>query len=200
MATFSANVEWALQLRKYFELKTTGEPASDEQIRADFEKVERDGRKDVDQRLEAHRTITEIPKEKAIELAIDDIKTKIKRIRRRNEFRAFDTYPFEAKLAVLDMAYQLGARGAAIHPRADRKEHKFRDAVNARNWKRAAELSHRTQAQEDRNVPTRKWLLKAAEKEPCWVEGKDHTQLKPVIVWGRGAKPALTVDAGPILL
>ena len=43
-------------------------------------------------------------------------------------------------------------------------------------------------------------LLEAAKQEPCWVEGKDHAQLKPVIVWGRGANPDLTIESGRIAL
>jgi hypothetical protein len=43
-------------------------------------------------------------------------------------------------------------------------------------------------------------LLDAAKQEPCWVEGKAHSQIKPVIVWGRGANPALTVQPGRVVL
>ena len=190
------DVEEALRLRKYFMLKKIGEPASDKQIRKDFEVVTAEGKKDVDQRSDADLTKTEIRKEEAEKLAINDIETKLKETRAEDEFGAFDTYTFEAKLAVLDMAYNKGARGTA-----DYKKGTFSAAIKARNWKRAAELSSRgTDVQPERNAQIREWLLKAAEKEPCWVEGKEHTQLKPVIVWGRGANPALTVDAGPIRL
>ena len=95
------------------------------------------------------------------------------------------------------MAYNRGARGSA----KSHKEGRFGKAVKARNWQWAAELSSRgADVQPKRNDQIRAWLLKAAEQEPCWVEANNHTQIKPVIVWGRRAGSALTVDTGRIVL
>ena len=95
------------------------------------------------------------------------------------------------------MAYNMGARGAAENQKGGR----FGEAVRARNWRRAAELSDRARdVQVERNVQIRDWFLGAAKKEPCWVQGKDHTRVRPVIVWGRGANTALTVEPGRIVL
>ena len=184
----------AHRLRDYFVLKVGGAPASDKVLSDDFARVTHQG--EVNKPWLAHsETEAEIRENRAIELALIDIDIKIKEVRRRKEFSAFDTYPHETKLAVPDMAYQLGAKGAEDH-----QEGKFGNAVNTRNWKRAAALSHRTQAQAERNDKTREWLLEAAKQEPCWVDFKKRVELKPVIQWGRGANPALPLDAGPILL
>ena len=188
------NVGEAHRLRDYFVLKVGGAPASDKVLSDDFARVTHQG--EVNKPWLAHsETEAEIRENRAIELALIDIDIKIKGGQETEGIQRFRHVPHEAKLAVPDMAYQLGAKGAEDH-----QEGKFGKAVNTRNWKRAAALSHRTQAQAERNDKTREWLLEAAKQEPCWVDFKKRVQLKPVIQWGRAANPDLTIDPGPILL
>lgn len=81
----------------------------------------------------------------------------------RAEFRRYETFPADAQLALIDMAFNLGVAGLGENfP-------KFSAAVARRNWKVAAAESHRKQPNERRNNQVRAWLEQAAEREPFFL-------------------------------
>ncbi|CAI1920866.1 lysozyme family protein [Serratia proteamaculans] len=73
----------------------------------------------------------------------------------RGLYAGFDSFPQSAKVALHDMAYNMGiSRLRTNFPR-------FNDAVNRRDWAAAAAESHRTVIGDDRNNATRDQLLNA---------------------------------------
>jgi GH24 family phage-related lysozyme (muramidase) len=92
-------------------------------------------------------------------LALDEM-DEFQRILRTNaHLPEFETYPIAAKMAILDMAYTLGAKGMREGFPV------FTSAVRRRNWKLAAQESHRKQPSAQRNQIVWDWLQQAARKE-----------------------------------
>ncbi|MBJ2065220.1 hypothetical protein [Serratia odorifera] len=70
-------------------------------------------------------------------------------------YAGFDSFPRSAKVALHDMAYNMGiSKLRNGFPR-------FNDAVNRRDWAAAAAESHRVGISDDRNNATREQLLRA---------------------------------------
>lgn len=74
-------------------------------------------------------------------------------------FPCFDTFPHEAKLACMDMLFNLGM--TALNSKWPR----FKSAVKKRNWQEAAVQSYRYQLSKRRNSDIRLLFLKAHEIE-----------------------------------
>lgn len=74
----------------------------------------------------------------------------------RARFGAFDSYPLPARLAILDMAYNLGLSGLWD------KFPRWRAACLDRNWRVCAEECRRRDIQGARNLWTRQQFLEAA--------------------------------------
>lgn len=64
-------------------------------------------------------------------LAFDDVLAKIAEIKGESAFRDFDDFPESAQTAIVDIAYQGGAHGAA-------RQSAFANAVKAQQWETAA--------------------------------------------------------------
>lgn len=78
-------------------------------------------------------------------------------------FPYFDTYPQPARLALMDMIYNLGrTKLHRLFPR-------FNSAIRRRDWSTAAEHSRRGSIPEWRNIETKKLFLKAhiIERTSC---------------------------------
>ena len=73
----------------------------------------------------------------------------------RRIFANFDRYPKPAKLALVDMIYNLGERGL-------QKFKKLIAAAEKGHWREAADDSHRASCREDRNIWTHKRFEEAA--------------------------------------
>jgi GH24 family phage-related lysozyme (muramidase) len=75
------------------------------------------------------------------------------------EFQNFDKFPEAAKMAIVDLAFQLGAAGLANYGGGA-----FRKAVGEQNWGRAAILTPQpSDAQEERNEWRKQQLEEAAD-------------------------------------
>ncbi len=95
--------------------------------------------------------------------ALADMHDFLRILRSPNYFPDFDTYPVTAKMGILDMAYTLGAFGTRTgYPR-------FTAAVRRRNWKLAAQHSHRPQVSGKRDAIVRNWFKQAARQEPFFI-------------------------------
>lgn len=76
------------------------------------------------------------------------------------KFSGFDCFPPKAKVALMDMIYNLGATKFSLGSWPD-----LFSAVNQRDWDTAAEECHRLKIPEDRNTDTRNQFKEAAEME-----------------------------------
>ncbi len=102
-----------------------------------------------------------------------DVQQKIREIEARAEFSDYRTYPPEAKLAILDIAFKSGARGLAVGFPI------FTAAVRFRDWQTAAQESRRGQVGVDRNTTVRRWLMRASLTEPFFLPAPSN-RTKPV--------------------
>ena len=88
----------------------------------------------------------------------------------RHLLKGFDTYPYPAKLALTDMAFNMG-EGRAKKPGEAREHglysfHTLRAAAEAGDWEKAAASCNRPQVQPDRNAWTKANFLEAAKEAP----------------------------------
>jgi GH24 family phage-related lysozyme (muramidase) len=91
---------------------------------------------------------------KQLSISVSNFYTEIKII-----FPKFDSFPYEAKLACMDMIFNLGMTGL------NREWPKFKIAVRQKNWRKAATESYRYQVSKERNNEIRSLFLKAHEHE-----------------------------------
>jgi GH24 family phage-related lysozyme (muramidase) len=80
----------------------------------------------------------------------------------RSHYRRYDTFPEPVKLALLDMIYNLGG------PKLFGSFTEFEKAVNAQDWKSAADRCHRIHkgSNDDRNAWTRHQFLISEVRKP----------------------------------
>jgi GH24 family phage-related lysozyme (muramidase) len=88
--------------------------------------------------------------------AVHEADTRAFLARIRARFDAFDSYPLPARLAVLDMAYNLGLDGLW------RKFPRWRAACLDQDWRTCAKECRRRDIQASRNLWTRQRFLEAA--------------------------------------
>jgi GH24 family phage-related lysozyme (muramidase) len=99
-------------------------------------------------------TMLDMPAD-AIEALLDaDIAEKEAGVRQR--FRGYDTYPPEAKTALLDMAFNLGVAGLAS------KFPRLKAAAEAGDWNSCAAQCERKGIQESRNLWTKQQFQRAS--------------------------------------
>ena len=148
----------------------SSKPAHDNHIANAYRKVKRQ----IDWRGFAHKyvglTSIQVPRAAVTTLAFDDIDQKLREI--RHFFPNFETYPLPAKHALMDMVYNSGI-GTVV----GKKD--FSAAVRIRDWKTAAQKSHRDAASDKRNRLVRDWFLEALKEEPAFVRPRRRIQLKP---------------------
>jgi GH24 family phage-related lysozyme (muramidase) len=135
-----------------FVRRADGQPATADQIRAEFATV---ARQPPNRIASAYRGVTtmELP-----DAAIDTLlQATVARFQKGlvDNFAGFANYPAPAQRALLDMAYNLGIDGLL-------KFRKLKAAVEAKQWRSAAAESHRNGPSQDRNDWTRDMFLKAA--------------------------------------
>lgn len=83
-----------------------------------------------------------------------------KQLRSSNAFPDFNSYPFEVRFALMDMAFNLGAYGVRD------KYPEFTRAIRVRNWLLAATETNRFQLGSARNNEIKTKLLEAGRREP----------------------------------
>lgn len=108
----------------------------------------------------------------AEQLALDDIREKVRQLKSRGAFPEFDSYPPIAKFALLDMAFTSGV-GKIL------KDFKvFTPAVRRRDWRVAAKESNRATISADRNTKVRQWFIQAAIVEIFYIHASCTKNLK----------------------
>ncbi len=88
-------------------------------------------------------------------------------------FPELASYPANAQMAILDMAYTLGPTGTR------EKFKKFTGAVRRRDWKRAAIESNRRDVGPGRNAIIRQWLDEAAQQKPFLIGARGPRSTRP---------------------
>lgn len=153
----------ALSLKQHFEHENNpGQPVTDQDIRDAFVVVTSP------QHTGGFRhgyykplTTLRLTGVASFQLVNDDFSRIFGELMARSEYSQvyFDTYPTEAKFGLMDMAFNLGARGTA------ETFLKFTKAVRHRNWKLAANESKRDQPSAKRNQIVRDLFLMAAKRD-----------------------------------
>lgn len=153
----------ALALKQHFEhLHNPGRPVTDQDIRDAFAIVTSPQHTGgFDHTHYEPLTTLRLNGVASFQLVNDDFARIFGELMARSEYSqtAFETYPTEAKFAIMDMAFTLGARGTAV------TFWRFTKAVGHRNWKLAANQSNRTQPSALRNQIVRDLLLTAAKRD-----------------------------------
>ena len=146
---------------------TTKHPATKEEIAHAFRSVAAKPGGHPAKSYHLHPSI-ELPEEKVKELAIKRLKEEfIPKI--RSLYSGFDSFPFPAREALVDIAYNAGVGSPAkvVHGKTHKASglHKFRRlkaAIDDRDWTAAALSSHRSSSRPERNEWTRKLFEQAA--------------------------------------
>ena len=155
--------------------RQSGKPANKEYVVAAFNKV-KNSSLTPGVSLEFRKvTSVELSEAFATILAMDDMDMFIKILKSQNNFPEFDSYPVEAKMALLDMVYTSGVKGVREGFPV------FTSAVRRRNWKLAAQESHRKQPSAQRNQIVRDWLLQAARQEHFFIHPTCKKKLKQLV-------------------
>lgn len=130
-------------------------PASDAQIRADFESVCLQPKAQQARHYRAH-TKLDLPDDAIwtlLKARVDDFERQLS-----GYFPQFPSFPGSAQLALLDMAFNLG--GAALNTRWP----SLKQAVLAQDWRRAQQECERSTSTPARNNATRELFRRAAEQ------------------------------------
>jgi GH24 family phage-related lysozyme (muramidase) len=133
---------------------STGQPATRAEIRAAFDQV---AAMDPGKRSSSYKLPDGLvlPETTARELAQGRVEREFLPGLRRL-YPEFDSFPPRAKLALIDMAYNLGVGGLG-------KFSHLKEAVNRQDWAAAAEHCNRRTSREERNEWTRQMFNEAAQ-------------------------------------
>ncbi len=146
-----------------FVKRGTNDRADKQHIRNAFNKVRVSNLTPGQAHLFENLTHIEILEPEAEKLAKEDMGMFLNILKKGSYFPDFGTYPITAKMGILDMAYTLGAFGTRTsYPR-------FTAAVRRRNWKLAAQHSHRPQVSGERDAIVRDWFKQAARQERFFI-------------------------------
>ncbi len=146
-----------------FVKRGTNDRADKQHIRNAFNKVRVSNLTPGQAHLFENLTHIEILEPEAEKLSKEDMGMFLNILKKGSYFPDFGTYPITAKMGILDMAYTLGAFGTRTsYPR-------FTAAVRRRNWKLAAQHSHRPQVSGERDAIVRDWFKQAARQERFFI-------------------------------
>jgi GH24 family phage-related lysozyme (muramidase) len=111
-------------------------------------------------------------------------------------FPSLDSWPADAQLAALGMAWALGAAFATLYP-------KFTDAANSGNWRTAAVESHISNGTAARNAEQALMLANAAavtenNLDPSVLHFPHPVSVGEAVALGAGATAAIGIGAGAI--
>ena len=153
----------ALALKQHFEHQhNPGQPVTDQDIRDAFAIVTSPQHTGgFDYTHYEPLTTLRLTGVASFQLVNDDFARIFGELMARSEYSStdFDTYPTEAKFAIMDMAFTLGARGTAV------TFWKFTKAVRHRNWRLVANESSRSEPSAKRNQIVRDLFLTAAKRD-----------------------------------
>ena len=147
------NVNSALSLP--FVNRTTSNPATQDEIKTDFEEV---GKQPKGLYAPKYRKFTKLDRPDPqinwlFQKRVDEFLKQL-----RKSYPKFDTYPSAAQVALLDMAFQLGTNGLKT------EWPKLNKAIDAEDWDEAAKNCMRPAANAIRNDGTKARFLEAAKE------------------------------------
>lgn len=139
--------------------RATGKPATSSQIAKDYRRVSNAAGPGHNYGAGYFRRFTqlEISRETADALMYQVLDEKVSGL--KTAFPDFETYPEEAQMALVDMAYNLGVQGIVTNFLS------FTRAVRNRNWTGAANQSNRYQLFDERNQFVYDLLVEAQQVE-----------------------------------
>ena len=148
------NAAEAVLLR--FRTRTTKNRATEAEIKADFESVAKQAKaRSAPKYKEFTRLdLPDLEVNLLFQSRIADFQNQLRRL-----YPKYDEYPAAAQLAILDMAFNMGAGGLKT------KWPKLNKAIDGRNWADAAAQCERPGANAVRNSGTKALFMKAAEEE-----------------------------------
>ena len=161
-------VEDALEMRDSFEDDNDlSRPITDDEIRAEYALVkEAEPPEDSTHRHFEPLTVLRLKTMASFEIFHDDVDRIFGELTAHSEYSRdkFETFPPDAKFAIMDMAFNMGAAGLTDgYPL-------FTGAVRNRNWALAAIESDRPTLSPARNREIRERLEKAAKLEPFFID------------------------------
>ena len=139
-----------------FVRRDTGEAATPENIEADFKEVKKQPTGKLAQSYKS-ATKLDLPANEIdalLERRIDGFEAEL-----RGEFPQYDSYPEDAQLGILDMAFNLGTNGLVA------KFPAFTKAARAQDWATCAEECHRLGVGDVRNEVTKALFESAADPQ-----------------------------------
>ncbi len=149
--------------------------ATSQEIKRDFSSVKNSGLTNTRAPGFRHLTNIDLSEAESELKALTDMKDFIRIIRSSDNFPEFDTYLVAAKMGLLDMVYTLGAK------RTRERFPDFTSAVRRRNFKLAAQESHRKQPSAKRNQTVRDWFLQAARQEHFFIHPRCKKRLNMLV-------------------
>ncbi len=108
-------------------------------------------------------TTLRLPSQAIKDLYEDDVGASLHQLKYHPKYPDFETFPKEAKIAILDIAFSMGVAGFAD------TFTNFRIALDNRDWKKAAKQSSRDSVHADRNKFVFDKLMEAYKKEPFYL-------------------------------
>lgn len=130
--------------------RTSGNPATPEEIAADFQAVSQQPQGQVARSYKQHTKLdmAEAEMDALLDKRLNQFAAELKQ-----HFPDFDDYPLLVQYALMDMAFNLGTTGLV------QKFPKFCEAIRQRDWAEAANQSKRRGISDKRNAQIVGWLL-----------------------------------------
>ena len=156
----------------FYNRRDDGEPGAEladfEDVLKDYRQFEGYGKHDTNARAFRRSTSVDLLSGDVIGLRDQDIEVRIGEIQNSPQhFPHYLTYPLDAQLALLDMVFNRGMR------RVKNDDRSFIEAIQNRNWKRAAETSSNVGNPSDpRQAEAKGLFMQAAAKEPYFIDPK----------------------------
>lgn len=133
-----------------FVVGESGEAATDEEIVAEFERIAAQEPGLPAGRYKQHTRL--LLTDDAINALLDKRLSRFKS-RLRNDFEGFDSFPLDAQLGLIDMAFNLGKHGLV------NKFPSFTKAARKQDWRKCADECRRKQVQDSRNQEVKALFL-----------------------------------------
>lgn len=147
----------AAATRLPFLVEASGEAASEEEIIAEFQRVSEQEPGLLARRYKQYTRL--ILNDDAIDALLDKRLSRFKS-RLRKDFEGFDSFPLDAQLGLIDMAFNLGNHGLVT------KFPSFTKAARQQDWHKCAEECRRRQVQDARNKEVKDLFLACVADQP----------------------------------
>ena len=141
--------------RLTFIRRDNGNQATDAEIRQDFEAV---ARQTAGRVAAAYKQFTQLDMPEDAINALLDARIEGFEAGLRRDFSDYDSYPDEAKLGLMDMAFNLGGTGLKKYAKMKAALEKAVKSKAKEDWETAAKESHRNGIQSSRNDAIYDWI------------------------------------------